>query len=88
MARRFFFILDVIAESEDGEGIPSSVLPVIYDLVFLYAILKHCKWIMFRGPAFINESGHIKNLKIITKTVDFGIPTIEIFLNKKYISVQ
>ena len=38
---------------------------------------------MFRGPAFINDSAHIKDLKIITGTVDFGIPTIEIFLNKK-----
>ena len=33
--------------------------------------------------AFINESGHIKTLKTITRTVGFGIPTLEIFLNIK-----
>ena len=38
---------------------------------------------MLRGSAFINERGHIKTLKIITGLVDFGIPTLEIFLNKK-----
>ena len=43
---------------------------------------------MLIGPAFINESGHIKTLKITTRTVNFGIPTLEIFLNKKYSGVQ
>ena len=38
---------------------------------------------MLLGPAFLNESGHIQNLKIITRTVDFGIPTLEIFLKKQ-----
>ena len=57
-------------------------------LYFLYAIYKHCKWIMLIGITFINERGHIKTLKIITRTVDFGIPTIKIFLNKKYFGVQ
>ena len=38
---------------------------------------------MLRGPKFINESIHIKNLKIFTRNVDFGIPTLEIFLSKK-----
>ena len=83
MARGFFFFLDVIAESEDDKGILSSILSVTDDLVFLDTILKHCKWIMLRGTVFINERGHIKTLKIIARTVDFGIPTIEIFLNKK-----
>ena len=34
VARRFLFYLDVIAESEDEEGIPSSIMPVTDDLVF------------------------------------------------------
>ena len=38
---------------------------------------------MLSGPAFLNESGHIKNMKIIMKTVDFGIPTIKFFLSIK-----
>ena len=38
---------------------------------------------MLRGPIFTNEIGHIKTVKRITRTVDFGIPTIEIFLNGK-----
>ena len=38
---------------------------------------------MLIGSALLNESGHIKTLKIITRTVDFGIPTLKIFLNKK-----
>ena len=50
--------------------------------------MKHYKWIMLRGTAFINKSGHIKTLKIIMRTVDFVIPTIEIFLNKKDFDVQ
>ena len=49
-------------------------------LSFLYTIYKHCKWITPIGPAFINESGNIKTLKIIARTVDFGIPTLEKFL--------
>ena len=43
---------------------------------------------MLIGPAFVNDSGHIKTQKRITRTVNFGIPTIEIFLNKKYSGVQ
>ena len=35
MEWRFFFFLDVIVESEDNEGIPSSILLVTDDLVFL-----------------------------------------------------
>ena len=88
MARLFFFLLDVIAESEDDEGIPLSVLPVTDDLVFFYTISKNCKWIMLSDTTFINKSGHIKTPKIITRNVDFGIPTIEIFLRKKYFGVQ
>ena len=38
--------------------------------------------------AFINDSDHIKTLKIIMRTVDFGIPNIEIFLSKKYSGVH
>ena len=38
---------------------------------------------MLLGPALLNESGHIKTLKIITRTLDVGIPNLEIFLNKK-----
>ena len=34
VARRFFFFLDVIAESKDDERIPSSILPVTDDLIF------------------------------------------------------
>ena len=34
VARRFLFSLDVISESEDDEGIPSSILPITDDLVF------------------------------------------------------
>ena len=34
VARQFWFLLDDIAESEDDEGIPSSILPVTYDIVF------------------------------------------------------
>ena len=34
MARRFFLYLDVIAESEAEEGIPSSIMPIKDDLVF------------------------------------------------------
>ena len=59
---------------------PSCLYKMI--LYFLYTILEHCKWIIVRSPVFLNESGHIKTLKIITRTKDFGIPTIEIFLNK------
>ena len=44
---------------------------------------KNDKWIMLMGTTFINESGHINTLKIITRTVDFGILTLEVFLNKK-----
>ena len=54
-----------------------------WSCIFWYTIYKHCKWIMLIDPTFINESGHIKTLKIITRTVDFWIPTIKIFLNKK-----
>ena len=50
---------------------------------FKYTIYKHCKWIMLFGPEFINESGHTKTLKIMTRNVDFEIPTLEIFLSKK-----
>ena len=35
VSRQFFVILDVVAESEDDELIPSSILPVIDDLVSL-----------------------------------------------------
>ena len=35
VARRLLFSLDVIAESEDDEGIPSSILPVTDYFVFL-----------------------------------------------------
>ena len=82
MARRFFFSLGVIAESEDDKGIPWSILPVTDDFVFFYKVSKHCKWIMLSGTAFINYSSHINILKIIMRTVYFGIPTIKIFLNK------
>ena len=34
VARQFFFILDVIEESEDDEGIPLFILPVTDDLIF------------------------------------------------------
>ena len=50
---------------------------------FWDTISKHCKWIMLLGPAFLNDSGHIKTMKIITRNVGFRIPTLEIFLNKK-----
>ena len=57
----------------------------LYQMIssFLDNISKQCKWIMLLGPALLNDRGHIKTLKIITRTVDFGIPTLEIFLNKK-----
>ena len=48
---------------------------------FLNTISKHYKWVMLLGPSFFNDRGHIKTLKRITRTVDFGIPTLEIFLN-------
>ena len=38
---------------------------------------------MLYGPAFINDTGHKKTLKIITMAVDFGFPTIKIFLRRK-----
>ena len=38
---------------------------------------------MFIGTALFNEIVHIKTLKIITRTMDSGIPNIEIFFNKK-----
>ena len=38
---------------------------------------------MVHGTAFIKEIGNIKTLKIFTRAVDFGIPTIEIFPFKK-----
>ena len=37
---------------------------------------------MLIGPAFINKSSHIKTI------VDFGIPTLEIFLNKNKFGAQ
>ena len=52
--------------------------------LFWDIISKHCKWIMICGPTFINDIGHKKTLKISTRSVDFGIPTIKIFLNKKW----
>ena len=51
--------------------------------IFCDTISKHCKWIILQGPAFINESGHIKTLKKIARTVDFCIPKIKKNLNKK-----
>ena len=62
----------------------------LYNMIlsFLYTIFKHFKWIMFIGPAFINASVHKKTLKIITRKKDFGIPTLEIFLNKNKFGVQ
>ena len=57
-------------------------------LSFLYIISKNYKWIILIGPELINESGHIKTLKIIIRTVDSGIPTLKIFLNKKNFGVQ
>ena len=56
---------------------------IIWSCLFWYTIFKHCMWIMLICNVFINEGGHIKNLKIITRAVYFGIPTLEIFLNKK-----
>ena len=83
VAQIFFLFLDIIAESEGDKIISSSILPVPDDLVFFHTISKHYKWIMLLGPSSINVSSHIKTLEIITRTVDFGIPTIKIFLNKK-----
>ena len=40
---------------------------------------------MIQSTAFINEIGHIKTLKVITRTVDFGILTLKISLNNKNI---
>ena len=56
--------------------------------LFWDTISINFKWIMICGPAFINKSGHIKNLKIITRTVDFGIPNLEIFFNKNNFGVR
>ena len=33
-------------------------------------------------PAFLNKNIQIKTLKVITMTVEFGIPSVEAFLNK------
>ena len=74
-----------MAESEDSEGTSSSILPVTDDPIFLDSILIHCKWIMLQSTAFINEIGHIKTLKVITRAVDFGILTLKISLNNKNI---
>ena len=40
---------------------------------------------MILCTTFLNESDHIKNLKLITRAMDFGIPNIEIFLYKNKI---
>ena len=56
--------------------------------IFINTISEHCKWIMPIGFSFINERGHKKHLKVIKRTMYFGIPTIEIFLNKKDFGVQ
>ena len=61
MERRFFFTLDAISESEDEKEFHRSMCLYKMILPFLDTILKHCKWIMLVGPAFLNESGHIKN---------------------------
>ena len=37
---------------------------------------------MLRGYAFINEISHIITLKIVTRTMEVGIPTLKIFLSK------
>ena len=41
VARRFFFFLGVVAESEDDEGIPLSILSIIDDLVFFGVPLQN-----------------------------------------------
>ena len=40
VARRFFLFLDVIAESEDDEGIPLLILSVTDDIVFFQILFQ------------------------------------------------
>ena len=42
---------------------------------------------MLIGADFINDSINRKALKIITRTVDFGIPTLKTILFKTYLDV-
>ena len=77
------FLLDIITESEKSEGIPSSVMHITDDLFFLrYHFEKLQVYNALLSWIHQWEQPH-KTLKIITRTVDFGIPTIKIFLSIK-----
>ena len=41
MTWQLFFLLYVVSESKDVEGIPSSIIPVTYDLVSLEIPYQH-----------------------------------------------
>ena len=78
-----------MAESEDNKEISLYIFPVTDDLIFFFKyhfetlLVDNALW----SCIYQQERPH-KTLKEITRTVDFGIPTLETFIRKNNFGVQ
>ena len=81
---KLFLYLGVVSSLEEDKEVSLLSFYFWNDLVLLFPIkFRISAYGYWFFSAFMNESGQIKTLKIITRTVGSGMPITYIFFNKK-----